>query len=68
LKKFCAHYGKLKWARVVIDKESGTSKGTAFAKYFTTEDAQRLIDYSRNYELFLLGKNPQFKRDPKINL
>jgi hypothetical protein len=27
-----------------------------------------LIEYSRDYELFLTGKNPNFKRDPKYNL
>lgn len=68
LKEFCAHYGKVKWAKVVIDKETKTSKGTAFVKYLNPEHAKALIEYSRSYEMFLLGKLPHFKRDPKINL
>lgn len=68
LKEFCAQYGRVKWAKIVIDKETKVSKGTAFVKFFNPEHAKALIEYSRSYELFLLGKNPHFKRDPKINL
>lgn len=37
-------------------------------KFVKHENAKDLIEYSKSYEMFLLGKNPNFKRDPKINL
>jgi RNA recognition motif-containing protein len=43
LKKAFSKYGKLKWARVVTDKKTGTSKGTAFIKYMDSAIAQKLI-------------------------
>ena len=68
LKSFFYKYGKVKWAKIVIDKETKTSKGTAFIKFADPEIAKKLIEYSRSYEMFLLGKFPQFKIDPKITL
>ena len=68
LKSFFYKYGKVKWAKIVIDKATKTSKGTAFIKYADPEIANKLINYSRCYELSLLGKFNQFKVDPKISL
>lgn len=58
----------MKWAKIVIDKETKVSKGTAFVKFRDAENAKKLIEYSLSYELFLTGKNDQFKRDPLIDL
>ena len=68
LREVFAKFGKVKWAKVVVDKQTHTSKGTAFVKYVNPQNAKDIINYSRSYELFLLGKNPNFKSDPKINL
>ena len=68
LRDFFAKYGKIRWARVVIDKETKTPKGTAFVKFVDSAVAQQLIEYSRSYEMFLLNKNPRFKSDPKFSL
>ena len=51
-----------------MDKETKTSKGTAFIKFADADIANKLIEYSRSYEMFLLGKYPQFNIDPKITL
>lgn len=68
LRDFFAKYGRIRWARVVIDKETKTPKGSAFVKFVEPAAAQQLIDYSRSYEMFLLNKNPKFKSDPKFSL
>ena len=51
-----------------MNKETNTSKGTAFIKFYDSKIAQKLISYSRNYELFLQKKNYGFQPDPSINL
>ena len=68
LHKFFRRYGKLRFAKVVMNKETNSSRGTGFVKYFNSKHAQKLIDYSKDYEMNLLGKNPNFKTDPSINL
>lgn len=68
LKDFFARYGKVKWARIVIDKETKQPKGTAFVKYADPEHAHAIIEYSRSYEMFLLGKLPRFRKDPRYSL
>lgn len=44
------------------------SKGTAFIKFHDETVAQKLIEYSRGYELYLQKKAYGFKPDPTINL
>lgn len=66
--KYFRKYGKLHFAKVVMDKEKNTPKGTAFVKFYDSETAQRLIEYSRSYELFLLKKHFNFTPNPSINL
>jgi len=68
LKQFFARYGKVKWAKIVIDKETKTPKGTAFVKYADKDHAHNIIEYSRSYEMFLLGKLPRFRKDPRYSL
>ena len=46
---FFSKYGKVKWARVVINKDTKISKGTAFVRMFESKTAQELIEYSRSY-------------------
>ena len=50
-----------------MNKETNTSKGTAFIKFYDPNVAANLIQYSRNYELYLQNKNYGFKPDPSIN-
>jgi len=40
---FFSKYGKVKWARVVINKDTKMSKGTAFVRMFESKTAQELI-------------------------
>lgn len=49
LKSFFYKYGKVKWAKIVMDKETKTSKGTAFVKFANQDIAKQLIEYSRSY-------------------
>lgn len=65
---FFSKYGKVKWARVVINKDTNMSKGTAFVRMLESKTAQELIEYSRSYQMFLFGKLQRFKKDPKITL
>ena len=51
-----------------MNKQTNTSKGTAFIKFYNPAIAANLINYSRNYKLFLQKKNYAFKPDPSINL
>ena len=51
-----------------MNKETNTSKGTAFVKYKDPDVAEKLIEYSRGYEMYMLKKNPRFKTDPTIHL
>ena len=51
-----------------MNKETNTSKGTAFIKFYDPKIAQKLIEYSRSYDLSLQKKNYGFKPDPSINL
>ena len=59
---------KVKYAKIVVDKATATPKGTAFVKFYENGNAKKLIEYSRAHEMCLLGKNKNFKADPKINL
>lgn len=68
LRDFLARYGKIRWARVVIDRQTNTPKGTAFVKFVDPKVAKQLIDYSWAYEMFLLNKNPHFRSDPRFSL
>ena len=68
LRKLFSKHGKVKWAKVVIDKATNTPKGTAFVKFIDSSVAKRLIEYSRAHEMSLLGKLKHFKIDPKVNL
>ena len=67
LKKF-RKYGKVVFAKIVMNRETNTSKGTAFVKYHDAAVAEKLIEYSRGYEMYMLKKNPRFKVDPTIHL
>jgi RNA recognition motif-containing protein len=58
----------VRWARVVIDRETHTPKGTAFVRFADPQTAHEIIEYSRSYEMFLLNKNPRFRSDPRISL
>lgn len=51
-----------------MNKDTNTSKGTAFVKFWNAEVAQKLIEYSRSYEMFILKKIPRFQTDPSISL
>jgi RNA recognition motif-containing protein len=68
LHQFFRRYGNLKFAKVVINKETGLSKGSGFLKFIDAAKAKELVEYSRDYEMNLLGKNPNFKQNPGINL
>ena len=43
LRDFFAKHGKIRWARVVIDRETKTPKGTAFVKFLDSKVAQEII-------------------------
>lgn len=51
-----------------MNKQTNMSKGTAFIKFHDETVAQKLIEYSRGYELYLQKKAYGFKPDPTINL
>ena len=68
LNKLFSRFGKVKWARVVVDKNTGAPRGTAFVKYMDSAIAHKIIEYSRSYEMFLQGKLIHFRSDPLINL
>ena len=51
-----------------MNKECNISKGTAFVKFQNPAKAKQLIEYSRSFEMNLLGKFPNFKQNPAINL
>jgi RNA recognition motif-containing protein len=54
---------------LVIDQETNECKGTAFVKFYDSAPAQRLIQYSRDFELSQLpGSKINFKEDIEINL
>ena len=56
------------FVKIVMNKETNTSKGTAFIKFKDPEVASKLIEYSRSYEMYMLKKLPKFQVDPSINL
>ena len=43
LRNFFAKYGRIRWARLVIDKETKTPKGSAFVRFAEPATAQQLI-------------------------
>ena len=56
------------FVKIVMNKETNMSKGTAFIKFHDQSVAERLIEYSKQYELNLQKKAYKFKPDPTINL
>lgn len=66
---FAKRFGKIKFAKVVIDPETKECRGSAFVKFIDSEPAQRLIEYSRQYEQSQVPNSKvHFREDPEINL
>lgn len=69
LYRFCRKYGKIKFAKVVVDRETEEPKGTAFVKFRESAPAQMLINYSRDYEQTMNSQVfKKFEMDANINL
>ena len=46
LKAFFGHFGKIRYARVVMDKTTGNSAGTGFVCFFSQDDVQQCIKHA----------------------
>lgn len=68
LHKHFSKHGQITIVKIVKNKETGLSKGTAFIKFKDPEVAQKLIEYSRSYEMYLMKKIRHFVPDPSIKL
>ncbi|CAG9335070.1 unnamed protein product [Blepharisma stoltei] len=61
LQEFFSQFGKLKSANLVLDKDTGESKGTAFVTYKSQEDAEKALAKSKEEEGLVLD-------DRKLNI